>query len=43
MEDLKPKRRSMLLLVEFWFAQLLTIGMMLYGAWGAIGTLFDTA
>lgn len=41
MEDRKPKRRSMWLLIEFWFALLLTIGMMVYGVGSMIGALVD--
>lgn len=41
--DRKRKWRSFWLLIEFWFALLLTIGIMLYGAWSAVRTVVDGA
>ncbi|KGB54012.1 hypothetical protein FG91_02259 [Sphingopyxis sp. LC81] len=41
MEDQKPKWRDLPLMIEFWFAMLLTMGVTAYGIWSAVSALFD--
>lgn len=41
MEDQKPKWRDLPLMIELWFAMLLTMGVTAYGIWSAVSALFD--